>query len=474
MRTFFSWQRSSRSDLKTALLVRICLMSAACLVAAALFAAYEARREENARATASAELVGKQLDLQLLRIATSLDSPRRFPDWDPAIVSLPLAGQCVQVRDSRDLMLRSHCVGTSHSEATAPVLFVSAWNRLFGKESTVERPIFFGGDRRATVVVTSDQSAVAERAWGQVRQLTVLGAVIALAISTLVYLAIAKALAPAGQLIAGLKRMQAGDFALRLPSSRLHELDAISAAANALAAKIETTLAERAELTQRLIHAQEEERRVLARELHDEYGQNLAAIAALAASIETASATSDPGLASEARTISHISGGMMQQLRGTLARLRPADVEDFGLDEALRQLVELWNARRHPRAQFALDIPEALGPLAPSTAMHVFRIAQEGLTNAARHADARNVDLRLEAIASPRLQDARSIRLTIEDDGKGAGIEPRVKNSGMGLLNMQERVAALGGTIDFASAPRGGLRVEVVIPVTPMSEARPL
>lgn len=461
-------RRLGRSDLKTALLVRVCLVVAACLVAAAMFAAYEARREENARASVAAEVVGRQLDVQLVRIATSIDSARRFPDWDPAIGSLPLSGQCVEMRDKSGTMLRSHCVGTAPSEAAAPAFFVSAWKSIFGKESTVERPIFFGGDHRGTVVVTSDQAAVAERAWGQVRQLTAFSALIALAIATLVYLAIAKALAPAGQLIAGLKRMQAGDFALRLPSSRLNELDEISAAANALAAKIETTLAERAELTKRLIHAQEEERRVLARELHDEYGQNLAAIAALAASIETSSHVADPDLASEARTISHIAGGMMQQLRGTLARLRPADVEDFGLDEALKQLVDLWNARRHPRAQFALDIPEALGPLAPSTAMHVFRIAQEGLTNAARHAEARNVDLRLEALAPPRPQDARRIRLTIDDDGKGAGIAPSIASSGMGLLNMQERVAALGGTIDFVNAPGGGLRVEVVIPVPPL------
>lgn len=458
--------RGVRSDLKAALLLRICLVAAACLAAAATFAAYETRREEAARAAAAAEVVGKQLDLQLIRIATSIDSERRFPDWDAVIGSLSLTGQCVELRYPRGALLRSHCVGTAPTERSAPTLFVSAWKQLFGQTSSVERPIHLGNARRGTVIVVSNQSAVADRAWGQVIQLTALTALIALAISSLVYMAVAKAMSPASQLIAGLQKMQSGDFARRLPAFRLNELDQISVAANALAEKIETTLAERAELTKRLVNSQEEERRVLARELHDEYGQNLAAIAAIAASIETSSDATDPDLASEARTIGRIAGDMMQALRGTLLRLRPADVEDVGLDEALRQLVELWNARRHPRAQFALKIPEAIGPLAPSTAMHVFRIAQEGLTNAARHAEARNIDLKLENIVPLRPDDARQIRLTIDDDGKGGSVEHRSINAGMGILNMQERVAALGGTIAFVSAPGGGLRVQVVIPVS--------
>jgi signal transduction histidine kinase len=282
-------------------------------------------------------------------------------------------------------------------------------------------------------------------------------------LSTLAYLAIARALSPATRLIDGLERMQGGDFAARLPPFQLRELDRIGRAANALAAKIEATLAERAELTRRLINSQEDERRGLARELHDEYGQNLAAVAALAASIEKSVVEDDPGLAREAQTIGKIAGDMIKALRGTLLRLRPVEFESFGLGEGLQQLVDLWNSGQHTGTRFALELSADVEPLPPSTAMHVFRIAQEGLTNAARHAQARNVDLRLEAIAPARPQEAAGIRLTIEDDGIGRRLEvPRA--GGMGLLNMQERVAALGGSITFDDVPGGGLRVEVVVP----------
>ena len=111
----------------------------------------------------------------------------------------------------------------------------------------------------------------------------------------------------------------------------------IALVSNQLAARIQQALAERAEraeLAGRLIDAQEDERRLLASELHDEYGQNLTAIAALALSIES---TSDPSTSKEeAATIQTIVQDMMRSLRGTLLRLKPAEIDKFGLSEALR------------------------------------------------------------------------------------------------------------------------------------------
>lgn len=170
--------------------------------------------------------------------------------------------------------------------------------------------------------------------------------------------------------------MAAGNFAMRLGSFRLKEFDHVSKASNALLIKIESMLEERTLLTQRLDNSQEE-RRVLALELHDEYGQNLAGIITLAASTEKSLEVAAPDIAAEASSLGQIAGGMLHSLRGTLRRLRPADVEDLGLDEALRQLVRVWNSHGRPATQFALQLPEEIGPLPPGTAMHVFRIAQE-------------------------------------------------------------------------------------------------
>jgi len=461
------------ADLKAAVLLRIALAAVVCLAAAALFAVHEARREEMARATATAEVIGRQLNLQLLRIATSIDLKERFPDWDAVIGGLPLAGQCVELRDPAGGLVRSHCVGTPATGPVAPEWFVWAWQRFYGDGGSVERSIGEGADARGTLAVISNQAAVAARAWQQVKQLTAFTALVTLLLASLVYLAIARALSPATQLIGGLEEMAAGNFAMRLGSFRLKEFDHVSKASNALVIKIESMLEERTLLTQRLVNSQEEERRVLARELHDEYGQNLAAITALAASIEKSLEVAAPDIAAEASSVGQIAGGMLHSLRGTLRRLRPADVEDLGLDEALRQLVRVWNSHRRPATQFALQLPEEIGPLPPGTAMHVFRIAQEGLTNAVRHAEASRVDLRIEHVIPADSVEERHIRLTIEDDGKASSLAAGKLSPGMGLSNMRERVDALGGTIDFQLVSGGGLRVEVTIPAPePAREVR--
>ncbi|MCK9910854.1 histidine kinase, partial [Microbacteriaceae bacterium K1510] len=98
----------------------------------------------------------------------------------------------------------------------------------------------------------------------------------------------------------------------------------------------------------------------LARELHDEFGQNLTAIAALAASIERTTAEECPELRDEARSLAQISRTMMLSLRGTLLRLRPADFDKFGLAESLRQLVDVWSASRRRETRFELEIPARL------------------------------------------------------------------------------------------------------------------
>jgi len=461
------------ANLKTALLARIALVAVVCLTAAALSAVHEARREEVARATETAEVIGRQLDLQLLRIAASIDLESRFPDWDAVIGGLPLAGQCVELRSPAGALMRGHCVGTAAASLAAPDWFVWAWKRFYGDGGTVERGIGEGAARRGTLVVISNQSAVAARAWQQARQLILFTGLVTLLLSSLAYLAITRALSPAGELTDGLERMAAGNFALRLPAFRLNEFDHIAKASNALVAKIESMLEERRLLTQRLVNSQEEERRALARELHDEYGQNLAAITALAASIEKSLEIAEPEIAAEASSVGRIAASMLHSLRGTLRRLRPADVEDLGLDEALRQLVGVWNSRRRPATRFELQLPEEIGPLPAGTAMHVFRIAQEGLTNAVRHAEASRIDLRVEHILPAGALDGRRIRLTIEDDGKASALAAGKISPGMGLSNMRERVDALGGTIDFQLVSGGGLRVEVTIPApAPPPEVR--
>lgn len=452
-------------DLKASLIWRIAAVAVGCFAVVAAVSLFGIDQEVRQRAAATADTIAKHLSLQRWRIDSGFDLSTRYPDLDALLVNYPASGQCILVENDADKIIRSTCIGTPADAIRAPQWFSAAYGLLFSPEQEAVRPVMYKDASFGKVVVSSDPATVVGEAWLQVKRLLVLTGLIVIALSVLIYLAIARALAPTQELIDGLDRLSAGDFSHRLPSFKLAELQRISDVTNGLASKIETTLAERADLSRRLVNAQEEERRHLARELHDEFGQNLTAIAALAASIEKSAAPACPDAVEEARTLAQISARMMEALRGTLLRLRPADLDKFGLVESLRQLVSVWRTSAASKTRFEFDVPQEITPISDTAAVHIFRIAQEGLTNAAKHADAGTVRLSVAPAGTP---NSSAIRLTIEDDGKG---RPRNANTAsMGILNMKERVAALGGDISFEDRPGSGLTVNVVVPIGPSSD----
>jgi signal transduction histidine kinase len=290
---------------------------------------------------------------------------------------------------------------------------------------------------------------------------------------------LARALRPTRLIRAGLERIAANDLTARLPPFDLAELSAIRDAFNQLAENLAEAIAERNALTRRLIALQDDERRHLARELHDEFGQSLAAIRALASAAGHSAAESCPELASECDSIGRTAADMMTTLRGALFRLRPPDIDELGLAASLEGLVSGWSRRQCGRTHFAIRLSGAIDSLPDSIGLNLYRIAQEALTNAARHADAKQVLLQLtvcDASEADPAQAATTIELTIEDDGAAGD---QVGKPGMGLLGIRERVASLGGRLTFETRPCGGARLHVVIPLVANSslllpERRPL
>ena len=201
---------------------------------------------------------------------------------------------------------------------------------------------------------------------------------------------------------------------------------------------------------------QDEERRHLARELHDEFGQSLTAIAAQAAAASHTAEREWPPLLDDCRGISRTTAGLMATLRGALVRLRPPDIEELGLALSLESLVASWNGFEKGRTRFDIAIIGKVDDLAPSICASLYRIAQEAITNAAKHAHARYVQLHLET-------GQADIVLSVEDDGEATGGDLAPK-AGMGLLGMQERVASLGGTLRFERRAAGGARLVATIP----------
>jgi signal transduction histidine kinase len=203
---------------------------------------------------------------------------------------------------------------------------------------------------------------------------------------------------------------------------------------------LEARGAELEQLTHLLLKTQEEERRRVARELHDEAGQVLTAVK-IELDLEGRREASEK----VARALGRI--------RDLSNLLRPDVLDDLGLLPALHGLVEDFGERTRIRAR--LEAPERVDGLSPDHEVALYRVVQEALTNVARHADAKNVTVRVARAPG-------AVRLTVEDDGRGAAGEPSPK---LGLLGIRERVAALGGTLRITGAPGAGLRIEAQLPV---------
>jgi signal transduction histidine kinase len=158
---------------------------------------------------------------------------------------------------------------------------------------------------------------------------------------------------------------------------------------------------------------------------------------------------------------------MMNTLRGALVRLRPPDVDEIGLATSLEGLVAGWNGRCRGRPTFEVEINGSVDALPSGLGACLYRIAQEAITNAAKHAGATRVGLRLrmrETGATTPDRPAKEIEMTVEDDGTAGDIDIEgASKSGMGLLGMRERIAAVGGTLSFEPRRPTGLILRAMI-----------
>ena len=203
---------------------------------------------------------------------------------------------------------------------------------------------------------------------------------------------------------------------------------------------LEARSAQLEQLTRLLLRAQEEERRRLARELHDEAGQILTA-----AKIEL-----DLDGRTQAGTLV---GRALNQIRNVSHLLRPSELDDLGLLPALRSLVDDFSRRSRIAAH--LEAPDQVPSCPVELEVALYRVVQEALTNVARHAGARTVEVALRTCDGV-------VRLTVADDGAGAPGEPTPH---LGLLGIRERVAALDGTLEITTAEGAGFRLDATIPL---------
>jgi two-component system, NarL family, sensor histidine kinase UhpB len=456
------------SDLKWSLMWKVVLVALLCFVGSSAVVVYRVADEAFQANKSLADAIGRRLEMQMLFREWTTDVRGRFLEADAIITQAMSPGQCLQYIDAAGEPVVSNCLGFFSSQGQeAPDWFTALYRRTLEHRMVYAYPIAHKGVGLGKIVVSTVPAAVTSRAWSDISRMLGFSAATIAALCVLVYFAIERALRPTKDVLVGLNRLGMGDLKYRLPPFRLAELQRISEVFNDLAAKLEATISERAGLAKRLVDAREQERRRLARVLHDELAQSLTAMSATAASIKITASTDCPSLVPEAQVLSETAVTIMKRLRETLQELRTQEIDEIGLRASLEGLIAHHNGRACAKTRFLLETHGDVNALPSTMKAHIFHIVQEGLTNAIKHAGASNVRAVVRACSGDgAAQTANgSVEVLIEDDGVGLTHEMKAETGfGLGLIGIRERALALGGQMTVGSGPEKGLTVSVAIP----------
>src|SRR5262245_5510618 len=254
------------------------------------------------------------------------------------------------------------------------------------------------------LIVQAHASRAVLDVWDKLAGLLLAAAIMLVVVNGLAFWSVSRALAPFPVLVKGLERIQRGDLEYRLPPLAGFEAQAMGAAFNRMAQAVqdkvqaerkaleaETQLEERREMARLVEQHVEEERRLIAHELHDEFGQSVTAIRSLALAIATQASGRDPAMIDAARLIADEAARLYDAMHGLIPRLAPLSLDSLGLAASLDGLVR-DSQRRYPLVEFSArhDLAAELGP---SVTLAAYRVVQEGLINAMRHAQAKHVDI---------------------------------------------------------------------------------
>jgi two-component system sensor histidine kinase UhpB len=290
----------------------------------------------------------------------------------------------------------------------------------------------------------SEQGEALDNLEGMLIVLIVFAAIILLA----VYFTLRRALAPMRLVLDAIDRYRRNDFAPRLPKLPFSETDAIGGALNHMADTLDAAQEQRRALSLKLVSSQEDERLRIARELHDEFGQSLTAMRAdlswLARRTEGQAELREviDGVARQAESLQH-------GIRDLLNKLRPFDARSVGfaasLPKLIGDLVQNWSARLGDATTFELDYSIQPGDISDDVAATLFRLTQEALTNAVRHAQASRVCVRVA-------REGDAVRWSVRDDGVGIADIGASVGVGNGIAGMRERAWAHGSDLEIARA----------------------
>ena len=361
----------------------------------------------------------------------------------------------IDIANSNDLI-------TPHEEyAVLKVIKAPKWFvKLVTPPSTVIRHWLYNPiEPPRGIVIRADPADEIDENWTEVKSILIFLLAFIISANVLLYFVIGKYLAPIDAILRGLSDIEKGNYELELPHFRLPELDRISQQFNHMAKVLLETKAKNQSLTKYSLEIQEEERRHLSQELHDELGQTIAAIKAVAAAVINGEKPDKSRINSSVKMIIEYSDHIYQVAKNMMHRLRPSVLDEFGLVKALQSMVDDWNSRQDDIfCHFSFsNIPTDLTELLN---ISLFRIVQESLTNALKYSSASKILISMELV---NFSDSKHINLNIRDNG--VGLDKDKLMTGLGLPGMKERVEMNHGKFELTSEVNNGLTIDIIIPV---------
>jgi len=320
---------------------------------------------------------------------------------------------------------------------------------------------------RSRLVIEANASRAILDGWDDGIELLWVGGLAFLGLNALVFWLVGRAVAPLPVIAGGLQRIEEGELDYRLPPLPGEEASSIGAAFNRMAESVqerwraeskvraaEARLRERRELDALIEQRLNEERQLIARELHDEFSQSVTAIRTLA--VVVAGQTQNDGRGAEAaQLISAEAGRLYDAMHGLIPRLAPLALDTLSLAETLEAFVNEWR-RRHASLSFQLR-HQLTADINASVSLAIYRIVQEGVTNAVRHARPRQVEIEVRA-------QSDRVLVKVEDDGVGLPADWATRGH-FGLRGLRDRVAKLDGAFDVRNRPTGGVELLAEIPL---------
>lgn len=427
------------------------------LSVSAYFIIENAREDVRAEVSSTSNLVLHLLDAEIVHYTSDFGWINHDIDGEMTIFKLKTLGNIrhlkIEFFDARGRLRESnHSALHTEKSSAPPAWFIKMMDMSSLGVDEKRKNVVLNGRYLGDLVVTPDPSYEIAEVWSDTVGLLTLVGIFFIVMNASAYWAVRYTFKPVHFIISALTEIEQGVFGSRLPVFKQVELQQIGKKFNAMADTLEQSTHNNHRLTQQLINLQEDERKSLARDIHDEIGQYLTAIHVDASAILSAKKISTAK--ESANAISNVTRQMMDMVHELLQRLRPRVLDELGLGLALSEHIHHWR-QRNRSVSIVQNVSGHLGVLDEAVALTAYRVVQECLTNITKHAQANRLTINVNA-------DTKSLLIDIEDDGVGFDVTKMTNR--FGLAGMRERVQGLLGDLQIESTPTTGTKIHIRLP----------